>query len=65
MAPITSVQDLMRSYPDQFERIGSLPGEVKLVVDPNVPTHIDPPRKTPIALKDSIKHELEKMEEAE
>ena len=43
LAPITSVQDLMRAYPDQFDRIGSLPGEAKLVVDPNVPTHIDPP----------------------
>ena len=33
------------------------PGEVKLVLDPNVPTH-----KTPIVLKDSIKQELDKME---
>ena len=59
-----SVQDLTRAYPDQFDRIGSLPGEAKLVVDPNVPTHIDPPRKTPIALKDSIKQELDKMEKS-
>ena len=43
LAPITSVQDLMCAYPDQFDRIGSLPEEAKLVVDPNVPTHIDPP----------------------
>ncbi|WP_419585361.1 reverse transcriptase domain-containing protein, partial [Thiolapillus sp.] len=64
LAPITSVQDLMRAYPDQFDRIGSLPGEAKLVVDPSVPTHIDPPRKTPIALKDSIKQELDKMEKS-
>ena len=54
----------MRAYPDQFDRIGSLPGEAKLVVDPNVPTHIDSPRKTPIALKDSIKQELDKMEKS-
>ena len=64
LAPITSVQDLMRAYPDQFDRIGSLPGEAKLFVDPNVPTHIDSPRKTPIALKDSIKQELDKMEKS-
>ncbi|KAK7108980.1 hypothetical protein V1264_013102 [Littorina saxatilis] len=62
--PISSTKDLMRRYPQQFDRIGDLPGEAKLVVDPDVPTHIDPPRKTPIALKDSIKNELDKMEES-
>ena len=62
--PISSTEDLMRLYPNQFDKIGDFPGEAKLVVDPEVPTHIDPPRKTPIALKDTIKQELEKMEES-
>ena len=26
LAPITSVQDFMRAYPDQFDKIGSRPG---------------------------------------
>ena len=66
MMPITSVQDPKRAYTDQSDRTGSLPEEVKLVVDPNVPTHIDlllsPPPS--IALKDSIKQELGKMEKS-
>ena len=64
LVPITSVQDLMCTYPDQFNRIESLPGEAKLVVDPNIPIHIDPLQKTSIALKDSIKQELDEMEES-
>lgn len=64
LVPITSVQDLMRTYPDQSDRIRSLPGEAKLVVDPNVQTHIDRQQKTSIALKDSIKQELDEMEES-
>ena len=51
LVPITSIQDLMRTYPDQFNRI---PEKAKLVVDPNVPTRIDPPiPTTPPLFKDS------------
>ena len=60
---INSVEDLKMSFPDQFDRVGCLPGKVHLVVDPDVPPHIDPPRKTPIALKDTIKKELDAMEQ--
>ena len=49
-------------YLEQFDRIGKFPGKVKLVTDPDAPPHVDAPRKTPIALKDAIKGELEKME---
>ena len=54
----------MCTYPDQFNRIESLPGEAKLVVDPNIPIHIDPLQKTSIALKDSMKWELDKMQDS-
>ena len=63
LVSITSVQDLMRAYPEQFDRTGIFPAEAKLVVDSNIPTRIDPPRKTPTALKDSIKRELDTMKE--
>ena len=33
------------------------------MVDPNVPSHVDAPRKMPIALKDKLKAELDKMED--
>ena len=60
---ITCVQDLMKENPEQFDRIGKMPGSVKLVVDPDVPPHIDAPRKTPIALREAIKEELDDMVE--
>ena len=62
-AVIDSVDDLTRMYPQQFYRIGFFPGEVKLVVDPVVPTRLNPPRKTPIALKDAIKNNIDSMVE--
>ena len=48
-------------YPDQFDKIGSMPGAVRLLVNKNIHPHIDAPRKTPIALKDYIKQELDNM----
>lgn len=61
---ITCVQDLLKDNPEQFDKIGKMPGPVKLVVDPDVPPHIDAPRKTPIALRDAIKEELDSMVES-
>ena len=58
---INNIGDLMQQYPQQFDRIGELQKTHKLVVDPNVPPRIDPPRRTPIAFKDKIKSELDKM----
>ncbi|XP_005108371.1 uncharacterized protein K02A2.6-like [Aplysia californica] len=58
---IICVQDLMKDHPEQFDRIGKMPGPVRLVVDPDVPPHIDAPRKTPIDLRDAIREELESM----
>ena len=48
-------------YPDLFDKIGSMPGAVRLSVNKNIHPHIDAPRKTPIALKDYIKQELDNM----
>ena len=51
---INNIGDLMQQYPQQFDRIGELHKTHKLVVDPNVPPRIDPPRRTPIALKGAL-----------
>ena len=51
----------MQMYPDQFDKIGSMPGAVTLSVNKNIHPHIDAPRKTLIALKDYIKQELDNM----
>ena len=48
-------------YPDQFDKIGSMPGVVRLLVNRNIHPHIDAPRKTSIALKDIIKQKLDNM----
>ena len=53
----------MQKYPKQFYRIGESHNTHKLIIDPNVVCHIDPPRRVPIALKDTIKKELDKMVE--
>ena len=34
---------------------------MKLVIDPDVPAHVNPPQKTPVALKDAIKRGLDSM----
>ena len=51
----------MQMYPDQFDKIGSMTGAVRLSVNKNIYPHIGTPRKTPIALKDYIKQELDNM----
>ena len=56
------MDNLSDMYPGQFDRIGTFPGKVKLVTNPDAPPHVDAPQTTPIALKDAIKGELEKME---
>ena len=58
---INATKDLMQMYPDQFNKIGSMLGAVKLSVNKNIHPHIDAPRKIPIALKDYIKQELDNM----
>ena len=60
---LNNINDLINEYPNQFDHIGEFPTVHKLVTDPNVPPHINPPRKTPIALKDQITEEINKIEE--
>ena len=58
---INATKDLMQMYSDQFDKIGSMSDAVRLSVNKNIHLHIDAPRKTPIALKDYIKQELDNM----
>ncbi|CAE1261906.1 unnamed protein product [Acanthosepion pharaonis] len=60
--PINSVADLMRLYPDRFDRIGEFRRTHKLAVNPNVSCHINPPGRTPIAMREKLKAELDNME---
>ena len=58
---MNATKDQMQMYPDQFDKIGPMPGAVRLSVNKNIYPHIDAPRKNPIALKDYINQELDNM----
>lgn len=46
-----------------FQGYGKMPGKVKLEVDTSVPSVIQQPRRVPIALRDQLKLELDKLSE--
>ncbi len=60
--PIRSAEQLIAMYPDRFEGLGEFQGEHHIVLDPSVPPRVHPPRKTPIAMREKIKVELDEME---
>ena len=57
---IKNKQDLSQ-YPECFIGVGKFQGEYHIVLDPNVPAVVHPPRRMPISLKDDIKRELDEM----
>ncbi|KAG1670042.1 hypothetical protein GQR58_017161 [Nymphon striatum] len=58
---LSSIDDLKNLFPNQFDHIGEFKTQHKLSLDPHIPPYISPPRKTPIALKNKIKSELDTM----
>ena len=54
--------DIKNDYPELCEGLGCLPGEYSIKLQQGANPVIHPPRKVPIALKDSIKAELDRME---
>lgn len=53
---------IVDSFGDVFEGYGKLPGKVKLEIDSNVQPVIQKPRRIPVALKEKLKEELDKLE---
>ena len=51
---ISIVEDLLRLYPNSFDRLGSLKGEYDIKVDPTVPPVQHARRKVPIESKSAI-----------
>ena len=58
---INSVDDLIRLYPNSFDRLGSLKGEYDIKVDPSVPPVQHARRKVPIESKAAIKEAIDYM----
>ena len=58
---ISSVEDLLRLYPNSFDRLGSLKGEYDIKVDPTVPPVQHARRKVPIESKAAIEEAIHYM----
>ena len=58
---ISSVEDLLRLYPNSFDRLGSLKGEYDIKVDPTVPPVQHTRRKVPIESKAAIEEAIDYM----
>ena len=58
---ISSVEDLLRLYPNSFDRLGSLKGEYDIKMDPTVPPVQHARRKVPIESKAAIEEAIDYM----
>ena len=58
---ISSVEDLLKLYPNSFDRLGSLKGEYDIKVDPTVPPVQHARRKVPIESKAAIEEAIDYM----
>ena len=53
---------VMSEYPGVFgEELGSMKGKVHLETDPQVALTVMPPRRVPVALKEKLKNELDRL----
>ena len=53
---------VMSEYPDVFgEELGCMEGKVHLETDPNVAPTVMPPHRVPVALKEKLKNELDRL----
>ena len=58
---INSVEDLIKLYPNSFDRLGSLKGAYDIKVDPTVPPVQHARRKVPIKSKQAIEEAIDYM----
>lgn len=59
--PVTQ-EVLLKDYPDVFQGTGKLEGQYNLEVREDVQPVVHPPRRVPVALKEKLKQELEKLQ---
>ncbi|CAG2185889.1 unnamed protein product [Mytilus edulis] len=58
-------EDIRKNYADIFKGKGCIPGEHSIQIDSTVQPVVHAPRKIPIAIKDKVKEELQRMEQNE
>jgi hypothetical protein len=59
----TTMKDLTKQYKDVFTGLGCIQSNYKIQLDTKEPPTVDPPRRIPHSLQDSVKRELQRMEE--
>ena len=59
--PLTT-ESILKEYADVFIGEGKLEGDLPLEIDPNVPLVQLPTRKVPIAIKEKLKEEMDRLE---
>ena len=60
----TQQHELLKGYDELFTGLGCLPGEHTIEIDRSYTPVVHPPRRVPLALKEQIKAELQRMEDA-
>ena len=55
--------EVVKKYTDVFQGMGKLRRQYKLEVEENAEPVVQPPRRVPIALKDKLKQELERLQD--
>lgn len=58
-----SIEQLLKQYPDCFDKIGDFKVPAKLYVRADAEPYQDPPRKFPLLMKDKLQTELKKLED--
>ena len=61
MGLVQGVDELLKAYDKLFTGLGCLPGEHTIEIDPSYTPVVRPPRRVPLALKEQIKGELQRM----
>ena len=59
----SEIKQLVNEYSDIFDGIGQFPGEYSFNLHPDAEPVVHPPRRVPMALRDKVKQELDRMVE--
>ena len=59
---MTSIEDLKKQFPSQFDRLGSFEGKASLLLKRDARRSLDPPCNCSIHLKARLQQELDTME---